>query len=268
MHNRENDNTYLFDLSYANRTQENKFISDVLTTFDENIIMGTGIIVNNNPYSLEFYFYVNFNSSDTNIFDNWLKSNYPEYIHKIKYNYFMIDVFVSLQQCGYNVYTGDFDPYNLITSEPNYLFQFPDKKTMSIKFKGGLKQNNSQAFITHSSLDKHIVDDIFNILQRKDINIFYDKHGIQAGENIRDIINSNLNKSNTCILCVSKNLDYKKSEWIKTEIEYFKNKNIRIIPINIDLSDSEFKEKIGDWRYLNYSDKNYINELIKILKVD
>lgn len=261
------DSSYMFELDYGNRVSEKRFIRDILKEFDRNKITGATLIINNNPYSLEFYFYINF-SGDSNALETWMKSNYPSYINKKrKYNYFLGDVFTSMGERGYQVLSiDDFMIDMLITKESNEMsFLWPDREIMFSQWKGGLKEKKTQAFLCHNSKDKDKIDNIFNALQKNGVNVFYDKHGIKAGENIRDVINENLYISDTGILCVSENFDQEKSKWIQDEVEYFKSKNVKIIPINIGLSDKEMKRKVGDIRYLDYNDESYMNELIKIV---
>lgn len=261
------DSSYLFDLDYGNRVEEKKFILDILNEFDGSKITGCSLIVNNNPYSFEFYLFINF-QGDTTVLDNWLKINYPDYIrNRRKYNYFLMDAFHSMSERGYQIFSIDeVMMEQFLTKEPNLLFMFPDRETMCNMWKGGLKENIRQAFLCHSSADKNIVDNVFDNLQKRNVNVFYDKHGIKAGQSIREKINENLNISDTCILCVSENLDYESSEWIKHEIEYFKSQNAKIIPINLGLSEEMMKQKVGDIRYINYKDVNYVDELITIVQ--
>lgn len=261
------DSSYLFNLDYGNRVKEKDFILDVLHEFDASKITGCSLIVNNNPYNFEFYFFINF-QGDTGGFDKWLKNNYPTYArNKRKYNYFLSDAFHSMGKRGYQIFSVDeFMMEIFLTKEANKLFLFPDKETMCEMWKGGLRENIRQAFLCHSSVDKNIVDDIFDNLQKRNINAFYDKHGIKAGQSIREIINENLHISDTCILCVSENLNYEESEWIKHEVEYFKTQNTQIIPVNIGLSQNMMKQKVGDIRYINYKDENYIDEIISIIQ--
>lgn len=95
------DSLYMFELDYGNRVSEKRFIRDILKEFDRNKIIGVILIINNNLYSLEFYFYINF-SGDFNVFEIWMKSNYFLYINKKrKYNYFFGDVFILMGERGY-----------------------------------------------------------------------------------------------------------------------------------------------------------------------
>ncbi|PHA25581.1 TIR domain-containing protein [Bacillus cereus] len=261
--------TYLFELNYGERMREKIFIASVLNRYDIKRLSGASLIVNNNPYGLELYLHLTFQSGATE-FEEWLRTNYIHYFQgSRKYNYFLDDVLFSMGEKGYSVCTlldsNDLDMY--ITPYQNHLFLFPDKETMEGIWKGGLKSyiNRQKVFISHSSKDKHLVDKIFNEFQKNEVPTFYDKHEIFPADNIRDIINLNLQESKIGVVCVSSNFNMELSEWLKHEVQYFKDKGILIIPLNINLDKKEVKRIIGDIRYINL-DKQGLIELITIAK--
>ncbi|WP_432694328.1 toll/interleukin-1 receptor domain-containing protein [Priestia aryabhattai] len=261
--------TYLFELSYGNRVYDKEFVGSILDRYDNSKLVGANIIVNNNPYNFEFYFHLNFDG-DTQEFDRWLETEYYSYfLNSRKYNFFFDEFLFSLQNRGYNiqgVLTKEMLEFD-IPKGPNHIFVFPDAETLNSRFVGGFSEviNRDKVFISHSSKDKKIVDKLFNTLQKYEIRSFYDKHEIFPTDNIREVINHNLKNCKTGIICVSKNFNIEKSEWLKYEVEYFRTHNIQIIPVNVDLNKDEIKKVIGEIRYIDLSDEG-ITELVKVLK--
>ncbi|MCX8129327.1 MAG: toll/interleukin-1 receptor domain-containing protein [Clostridia bacterium] len=264
------ESTYIFELNYGKRLDEKQFIKDILNRYSSSKLTGANIFVNNNPYSFEFYLHLTFKGV-SNEFDEWLYQNYRE--KKIKHNYFLGDIFSSIATKGYNgcgLIGSDMVDF-IITSEPNGIFLFPDKKTMDSTFRGGLIENDFIVFLSHSSKDKHTVDRIFYELQKSEIRAWYDKYEIDPGDSIVDKINDGLAKSDVGIILLSKNFFNPTTGWTKSEMNYFIQKRMQahkkeFVCVNIDLNHDELPPLIQEYRYIDFKQDDAINQLIQIIK--
>jgi hypothetical protein len=94
-----------------------------------------------------------------------------------------------------------------------------------------------KVFLSHSSVDKPLVEQIAKIMVRNNINVWFDKWEIKFGDNIVQRINDGLNETDYFALIISSNSI--KSGWVINEyssvIASFNQSNKpRIVPILID----------------------------------
>lgn len=262
---------YIFSLDYGNRMQEKEFIKDILNNFDKESLVGCGIFVNNNPYSFEFLLFLSFEKG-ADRFDDFIKSKYNN--KKRLFNYFIGDIFSSFLTRGYNVTTFvDAESVDMaITDGVNGIFEFPSKAVFDSVWKSNIKDYKiKRVFLSHSSRDKYIVDDIFNELQRCEVCAWYDKYEIEPGDSITDKINEGLDESDIGIICISKNFLDSASGWTKSELNFFvqrrmKNPNKTFIIVNFDVPHDELPPLVQDYRYIDYREEGAINILVNALK--
>jgi hypothetical protein len=74
----DGSNFYLFELDYGSRDEARAFIKAALNAFDNQTLVGAGIFVNNNPYSLETYFFANLEKDHVR-FERWLADSFPKH---------------------------------------------------------------------------------------------------------------------------------------------------------------------------------------------
>ena len=263
-----NTKTYIFNLDYGNRQKEKDFIKQILINFDESIVSGCGICVNNNPYNFEFLLYVSLSKLD-NEFEKFIEDNFKD--KKRVYNYFLGDIFRFFFQKGYNIVSinNEMEVDAVITEEGNNIFLFDSKDIMNQKFNDNTKrQNKKKIFLSHTSEDKCEVDNIFNEFQKAEISVWYDKYEINLGDSISDKIDEGLKSSDIGIICISKK--FLNSNWAKTELNYFLQKRLNtgektFIVLNFDVPHNELPALLQDYKYLNYFEEG-IEPLIKLIK--
>lgn len=262
---------YIFSLDYGNRVEEKEFIKDVLNNFDTDTLVGCGIFVNNNPYSLEFLFFASL-EKDADKFDEFIKNKYNQ--KKRIFNYFLTDIYSAFAEKGYNVYTFiDADTVDIaITEEPNELFQWPSKKMFDNLWKNTKDRNISHTvFLSHSSKDEEMVNMIFDEFQKSEISAWYDKYEIEPGDSITDKINDGLEKSDVGIICISNNFLDSKTGWTKAELNYFVQRRMNhpekpYIIVNFDVPHDELPPLVQDCKYINYKNEDAIDLLIGTIK--
>jgi len=266
-----NTKKYIFSLDYGNRLVEREFIKDILKNFDNESLVGCVLLVNNNPYSFECLLYLSF-AKDTDRFDEFIKNNYNKKTRV--FNYFIDDMISSFVSRGYNAISFiDADSVDMaITDGTNGLFEFPSKTIFDSVWKSNFQEYKmKRVFLSHSSKDKFIVDEIFNELQLHEICVWYDKYEIEPGDSITDKINKGLDESDIGIICISENFLNSDSGWTKSELNFFVQRRMRnsdkiFIIINFDVPHEELPPLVQDYRYVDYKEKGAIDFLVNTIK--
>ena len=263
------DKSYLFSLDYGNREVEKEFVRAVLTEFDRFSLTGIGIFVNNNPYNFELYLALSFEKEDR-AFDEWLNSTFP---HKLRaYNIYVRELIEAVSRKGYSLVTfcNPNDVDIIMTSNKNDLFLHPDKKVIESIWGKPVIDKKKQVFLSHSSLDKAIVNDYFSELQKSEIKAWYDSEGIIAGDSITSKVSEGLRDSDLGILFVSNNFLSKRSGWTEAETNYFIQQkmkhNKKFIVVNLGVSDDDMPPLLEDYRYIDAKSDSAIEELISSVR--
>lgn len=261
------DNSYLFSLDYGNRKDERIFVGEILDTFDRDSLTGAMLWINNNPYSLELFLFLNF-QKESEVFENWIKANYS---HKKRiYNVFNGDFFKALSKKGYNVISllnSDSLEFFMPSDVVDKLFLFPDRNKMNEIFGQREKLKQFTVFLSHSSKNKKDINNVFDELQKARISCWFDTYEIQAGDSITDKINEGLDNSDLGLIFLSKDFLYSQSGWTINEANFFfqrrmKNKSKKFIVVNIDLTHNEIPPLLQDYKYIDFQQDNAIESIV------
>ena len=265
-----NTKIYIFSLDYGNRSDEKEFVKEILRSFDKDTVVGCGIFVNNNPYSLELLLYVCI-EKEIERFEEFLKQRFQN--KKRVFNYFMDDILFLFAQRGYNSVTlGDENMVDLImTEDSNDIFLFSSRQVLQKKWGGVAIKRVPKVFLSHSSGDKKIVDEIFNKFQINEISAWYDKYQIEPGDSITEKINQGLDESDIGIICISNNFLNSSSGWTKSELNYFVQRRMHnpekfFIIVNFDVSHNELPPLVQDYKYIDFSEDGAMEILINTIK--
>lgn len=263
--------SYLFEFDYGKRMSYRPFLIELMDEFDKNSLTGITFFINNNPYNLEFLLLLVFEKEDEK-FDKWLKNNFPKYSYKFLFNYTLEELINNqFGQGRYNAYSFSNEKQmdTVLSKNKTQMFLYPDKKVMEELWGGSRTNKNFEVFLSHSSLDKNLMDEIFSELQKSDIKVWYDKYEIDFGDSITDKINDGLNKTDLGLICISKN--FLSSNWAKSELNFFLQKRINsgndnFIVLNLDCEHNSLPPLIQDYRYLNFLNNEWKNELINSIE--
>lgn len=115
------------------------------------------------------------------------------------------------------------------------------------------KNGEGNAFLSHSSKDKHFVARLANDLGSSGINVWYDEWAIDYGESIVEKIFKGLSESDFLIVVLSEHSII--SNWVREELNIITMKklngrNIRIIPLILD--DSEIPDHLSHLKYIDF----------------
>jgi len=249
--------SFLISLDYGNRKEERKFVGAVLDEFNRDTLTGAMLFINNNIYSFELFFFLNFEKSSDE-FEEWLNENYPD---KMRIYNLHIDEFIeAMKRKGYNV-TSLLDSKMLdsqMPSTPNEMFIFPDREIMNRTFGKRQEMEDFTVFLSHSSKEKALVDEVFNELQKSEVKAWFDRYEIKPGDSITEKLNAGLKKSKLGILFLSRNFINSKSGWTMNEANYFFQKRMRnngekFIVINVDVKHDDMPPLLQDYKYIDWN---------------
>ncbi|WP_162925861.1 toll/interleukin-1 receptor domain-containing protein [Isoalcanivorax indicus] len=257
--------SYLLELDYGNRKGERDFIKDILSRYDRDVLVGSLIFVNNNPYHFELLWFLNFEKSHED-FDRYLASKYPS--TKRAYNRFVKDIMASMRNKSYNFISLN-NPEDVdinMTSGTNEIFFFPDREVLFRTWGRPITMSKFTVFLSHSSKDKKFVDNVFNELQKSEIRAWYDKEEIAPGDSITEKINDGLRKCDFGLIFLSSNFLNGKSGWTIAEANFFmqqrmRDKSKKFAIINIDIDHAEMPPLMQDYRYVDASDVGFMEEI-------
>lgn len=158
------------------------------------------------------------------------------------------------------------------TLTPEGLSYFTDKeKALSMPEK--MKQTQRQkydVFISHATKDKEdYVDELFVVLRKLGINIFYDTESISWGDNLKQTILNGTAESEFAIIVISQN--FFSREWTELELNEFLNQQNengqkKILPLLHNITIDELKAhypELGEVLAIN--SKDYSKQDVAIL---
>ena len=253
---------YVFECEYGSRVKERKFLKDILNTFDKDYATMVGLIVNNNPYCLEFSIAVNL-QDDPVKFETWLKENYPE---KSKHhNIFLGDI------SQYNIQTLIDDSmvdYALVSEGEGWLFFWPEQgllEELNPQYKC-LKKNEARVFLSHSSKDKElIVNPINAFLQAQGIGTWLDSYEIDYGDNIYLKVNEGIESSDVGLFILTDSFFDSSSGWPVTEFSTFfmeaMNNKKKLLFINAGVSPENMHAMMKSYKYLTWTGLDSLPEI-------
>ena len=183
------------------------------------------------------------------------------------------DIVSSFMQRGYNSMTFlDENMVDLVmTDEQNLLFLYPSRQIVQEMWGGVSMKKDTRVFLSHSSKDKKVVDEIFNQFQINEIDAWYDKYQIEPGDSVTEKINQGLEKSDIGIICISNNFLNSASGWTKNELNYFIQRRMRnpdkpFIVVNFDVPHNELPPLVQDYKYIDFSESDAMEILVNSIK--
>ncbi|MCC6612464.1 MAG: toll/interleukin-1 receptor domain-containing protein [Anaerolineae bacterium] len=126
-------------------------------------------------------------------------------------------------------------------------------------------------FISHSSADKPIVQEITRVFREAGVRYWVDHEQVGIGESVIKKIEEGIRDSKHVLVCLSTNLGV--SNWCRAEYgvilhRYFTGTtNKRVLPLYLEnLSDDDIPILLYDLRRADYSKKDEFSELISLIK--
>lgn len=265
----ERDQTYVIPLDYGDREAARTFLRALLEKYDKDTLVGCALFVNNHPYNLESYLCLNF--WEPNDFEHWLEVSFPKL--KRNYRFLSSDIAQSVFSKAFNVitFTDTVDLDLKVPDEANGIYIFPSRKVMDSRFGRPVASSRFLVFLSHSSVDKPLVDKAFEALHQAGVRAWYDRYEIQPGDSITSKINDGLDRSNLGLLFLSSNFLNSRSGWTTAEANFFFQQKMRepskrFIVVNLDLDHSAIPPLLQDYRYISWSSSNSMTEIVDAVK--
>jgi hypothetical protein len=130
------------------------------------------------------------------------------------------------------------------------------------------------AFISHASEDRPVVEQIIQDFRRAGVTYWVDHEQIDFGDRITEKIEEGLRESKYVVVCLSANLG--RSNWVRAEYGSILHKELgrssqgsgrKVIPLKLDdSSDDEIPLLLYDKRRAHYSNVTEFNQLLEFLK--
>lgn len=264
------EHTFVIRLDYGDRAGERKFVGEVLDTFDKDALCGANLFINNDPYGFELLLSLNF-EKDGDKFEKWLKDKYPTKTRE--YRLLFGDIAEAVSRKGFSVcgLLGSDMLDFAMPSDANGLFLFPDRKVISSIWGRPKAPSSFTVFLSHSSRDKQLVDEVFNELHKAEVRAWYDRYEIEHGDSITDKINEGLTGSRFGFLFLSKNFLDPRSGWPMAEANYFFQKLMRegqknFVILNVDLAIDELPPLLQDRRFIDMRSPNAMREIVELAR--
>ena len=123
-----------------------------------------------------------------------------------------------------------------------------------------------RVFISHNKKDKRIAEKVGGYLLSKNIDVWFDKWDIYAGDSLSDGVSDGILKSNVFLLIASKNS--MRSNWVHEELRVALSrrrtaKDFKIITLVIE--DCELHPFLNDYAYIDYKNPRYFNRVMNEL---
>lgn len=138
--------------------------------------------------------------------------------------------------------------------------------------KGNMKKYKYDVFISHSSKDQPLVEQIVEDLRAAGITYWVDSEQITFGDPITGKIEEGLRESKNVLVCMSLNLG--QSNWCRAEYGPVLNRELRnkpssrkVLPLKLDnCGDDDIPMLLYDRKSAEYSNPEEYNELLRFLK--
>lgn len=245
-----NNYFYVFECYYGARMKEREFLKGVLTCFGKDYATMVGVVVNNNPYCLEFSIVVNL-QGDPVKFESWVRDQYPEKMRR--HNVFLNDILF------FNVVTFlDAEMVDLSFSrEAGPLFLLPERALFEEVYPQYKKmvRNDPKVFIGHSSKDKEkIIGPLNSFLQSAGVGTWLDSYEIHPGDNIYLKVNEGIENSTVGIFVLTNDFFDSVSGWPITEFSTFfmslMTGGKKVLIVNAGVDEEKIHAMMKTYKYL------------------
>jgi hypothetical protein len=252
----EHSYNYLIPLDYGNRKRDREIVKNLLNHYDRDALVGCVLFVNNNPYALTSFLFLNFFSKQEN-FEHWLKTQTP---WSRNFRFTFNELMGSLARKGFNVASFSSADDGLVdsvmSSDSNDFYFFPDRDMANKTFGEPDITDSFTVFLSHSSKDKPYVDSAFDSLHKAGVRAWYDRYEIEPGDSITAKINQGLDSAHAGLLFMSDSFLSKEAGWPMQEANYFFQQRIRestkkFIVINLGVSIDRLPPLLRDYLYID-----------------
>ncbi|GHV00977.1 hypothetical protein AGMMS49521_0140 [Campylobacterota bacterium] len=261
------DYQYIFECDYGSRVKERQFVKDILNAFDKNYATLVGVVVNNNPYCLEFSVVVNL-QGDPVRFEYWLRDNYPE---KLKRHNISLKNMLTFNS---QTFTDNFMVDAALTSEGNgFPFLWPERELFESQHPQykRMKQNDAKVFLSHSSKDKELIVNPLNAyLQAHSIGTWLDSYEIDYGDNIYLKVHEGIENASVGVFVLTDNFFDSASGWPLAEFSAFfaelNKSSKKVLMVNAGVAPEKMLATMNMYRHIDWNDGKGLPDIANAIK--
>jgi len=253
---------FVWECDYGVRDPIIPVIEELLGNQDATSLQMVSVMTNSNPYQLEFFLvlsYKNPGEDDISIMKDRMQGSGLRYRPDITFN----ELFGEMAYRRFNISTLSHKDEVRMLFEESHLFIHPEKKILEEEGYNWYRVLGKKMpiFLSHSSMNKHEIEDIIPYLNGAGLPVWFDKVNIDYGESIVDAIQKGIKSAAGVIFWITN--DFLKSNWCDIEFKKFANryagkKDVFVIGvINHDVEDLEKVEFLfDDIKYLKRTNES------------
>ena len=241
------DRDFIWEADYGERRKVYDVSKKLLTTQKAESLQCISYFVNNNPYNLEFYILVSYNTP-TEEEMVYMKQNFENIGLKYRNDVTMDTLFCEMKNRRFNSVA--FCDEKEFDRDVEGLFWFPERR--KLEKMGYIMKSftiNKEIFISHASENKDRIRKLIPYLNGKNMAVWFDEYNINGGDRLYDRIKSGMEEATVIVFWVSKG--FLKSNWCREEMKIaadMKLKQIYIIDEDVDFK--ELKKDNLDYKYI------------------
>lgn len=269
------DRDFVWECDYGVREPIKEALEELLEKQDATSLQMATLMVNSNPYQLEFFIVLSYKNPLENHIEEMIRILQGvglRYRPDITFD----ELLEEMANRRFNSVTiVDKEDLELFFGNTN-LFLFPEKKVLEQQGYNWYRNLGGKMpiFLSHSSMNKSEVEDFIPYLNGAGLPVWFDKVNIDYGESITMAIQKGIKDSAGVIFWITE--DFLKSNWCMTEFRKFSNRyaskeDLLVIGIiNADVQDiSKVEFLFDDIKYLkreNQSLEEIAKEIIPSIK--
>lgn len=209
---------FVWECDYGERNSVFNALAGLIETQSQDELGMCTLFINNNPYNLEFFVVLGYeNPKEDQIL--FMKSKIQSTGSRYRPDITMAELISEQMRKRFNgiAITGSEDIRIAATSDKFFLF--PERFEMATRVSMRPLGKKLPVFISYSSYDKPIVEDLIPYLNRAGLPVWYDRISIDYGESIISAIQNGIQASGAVVFYITER--FLESRWCRIEMESF-----------------------------------------------
>ncbi len=207
---------YIWECDYGEHSRYLNALAELVDTQNPYELGMCALFVNNNPYNLEFFIVLSYETPKPDQVERMLNVM-TEVGARQRPDVPFSELMAGIGGKRYNSMT-ILDSSTLEQARLS-LFRFKERNEVAEVISMKPLGKSIPVFLSHSSIDKPFVEDVIPYLTNKGLPVWYDKISIDYGEGILSAVQSGVKDSGAVIFFVTR--AFLNSTWCKLEMEGF-----------------------------------------------
>lgn len=261
---------YVWEGDYGVRKPISHALKKILDNQPPKILQGVAVLVNNNPYNLEFFIVFNYLNPSKKFIEE-MKGEMTAANAIYKPNIPFDRLSSALAKGRFDVTT--FVDSSTVDLQLQTIFHYEDKEEVQKHIPMYNFEGEHSVFVGHSSNDKKEIKEFISYLNFDGLSVWFDEVSIDYGDSLVSKIQEGIENSSAVIFWITEN--FLKSLWCKTEMRsflsrYSEGENLKIVCIvSNEVAHKQLPLFLRDIKYLkrgNLTIKGIVKEIVPSLK--